>query len=156
MRSFCKKLHLNWIKNKKSYFFLNFLLLGPFYVKNGKLNNNTAFFWRVFPKEFITKNTNNIRWKISSPCTNDRNIHFYTLGPLVWKRVRLQYPKSLQIFIQWQGSLCSKFRRICQIQHKVSHGKHSVYRWTMTTSEHNTTTKFLRSHKKLKRNTAIK
>jgi hypothetical protein len=28
-----------------------------------------------------------IRWKISSPCTNNRNIHFCTLGPLVWKRV---------------------------------------------------------------------
>ena len=31
-----------------------------------------------------------IRWKIRSPCANNRNIHFYTLGPFVWKSVGLQ------------------------------------------------------------------
>jgi len=39
---------------------------------------------------------------------------------LVGKRVWLQYLKSIPTFIQCQGSLCSKFRMIHQIQLKLS------------------------------------
>ena len=39
---------------------------------------------------------------------------FASSGLLVWKRVWLQYPKYTPIFIQTHGTLCLKFRRICQ------------------------------------------
>jgi hypothetical protein len=35
---------------------------------------------RYYPKEFAKKTPIKIRWKISSPCTNNRNINFCTLG----------------------------------------------------------------------------
>ena len=40
-----------------------------------------------FRRELMTKTTIKIRWKISSPRTNNRNIYFCILGPLVWKQV---------------------------------------------------------------------
>ena len=43
---------------------------------------------------------------------------FASSGLLVWKRVWLQYPKYTPIFIQTHGTLCLKFRRICQPQCK--------------------------------------
>ena len=67
-----------------------------------------------------------------------------TKRPLVWKRVGLQYPKSMPTFISYQGSLCSKFRMINRLHLKWSHGNHSVYRWTRTTAPwHNMTAKFV-------------
>jgi hypothetical protein len=44
-----------------------------------------------FPQELITKNIK-IWYKINSPCTNNRNINFCILAPLIWKWVELQYP----------------------------------------------------------------
>ena len=44
-----------------------------------------------------------IRWKINSPCTKNRNIQFFTLGPLVRKQVGLQYHK--QVGLQYHKSL---------------------------------------------------
>jgi len=52
---------------------------------------------------------------------------YLPLWPLVWKWVGLQYSKSIPTFIQCQGSLCLKFKRICRLQLKLSHGNHSVY-----------------------------
>jgi len=37
-------------------------------------------------------------------------------------------PKAVSTFIQCQGSLCSKFKRIHQLQLQLSHGNHFVYR----------------------------
>ena len=109
------------------------------------------FHERDFPKEYIIRKTSiKIRWQISSPCTNNRNINF---PHLVWKQVGLQYPKQTPVFIQCQWSLCSKFRRIHQLQLRLSHGNHSVYRQTMTTMtapKHNTTEKCWQSHKNKK------
>ena len=42
---------------------------------------------RDFAEELITKTTIKIRLKLRSSCTKNRNIHFCTLGPLVWKRL---------------------------------------------------------------------
>ena len=73
-----------------------------------------------------------IWWEISSPYTNETSI-FAPLGLLFKKHVGLQYPKSKQTFILCQGSLSKKFRRICQLQQKLSHRNHSVYRGQMMT-----------------------
>ena len=50
---------------------------------------------------------------------------FCTLEPLDFKWVGLQYHKSIPTLIQCQESLCLKFRRIRQLQFKLSHGNHS-------------------------------
>jgi len=43
---------------------------------------------------------------------------------------RVTIPKSTPTFIQYKGSMCTKFRRICQL--KWLCGNHSVYRWMAT------------------------
>ena len=35
----------------------------------------------------------------------NKNTHLCTLGPLVWKKEGLQYPKSIPTFILFQGAL---------------------------------------------------
>lgn len=72
----------------------------------------------------ISKNSHKKQMK-NSPGTNNRNVHFYTLGPLVWKWVEVQYSKSILTFIQCQGSLCSKIGKILYLELKLSHGNHS-------------------------------
>jgi hypothetical protein len=60
---------------------------------------------RGFTKKLLKKNLIKIRWKISSPCTNNRNIHFCTLRSLDWKYVGLQchpYPVSMIIMFKIQ------------------------------------------------------
>ena len=70
-----------------------------------------------------------------------------SLEPLLWKWIRLQYPKSIPTFIVCKGSLCSKFRRICSLELKLSHGNHSVYR-LRTVPQHNMIARYLWSYKK--------
>ena len=92
----------NLLRKKNSYRFEIFPFWAPFYVKNG--NNDMHYSERNFQKEFIKNNFQiKIRGRISSLCTNNRNINFCTLGPDVWKWVGLQYPKSISNFIQCQG-----------------------------------------------------
>ena len=90
-----------------------------------------------------------IRRKISLPCTNNRNIHFFNLqkmqGLLFGYWVRLQYPKTIPTFILYS---VPTIRRILILQHKLSHRNHSVYRWTTTTApQHNTTEILLQLYK---------
>jgi hypothetical protein len=93
---------------------------------------------RYFPKEFIKKKTIKIRWKINSSCTNNRNIHFFTLGPLVWKWVGIQYtPNQHQLLFSAKDS---KFRRIRLLEVKLSHGNHSCLLsrdWRQQRQRHN-------------------
>ena len=59
--------------------------------------------WFLYtPPNFVCggyKNLCEFRWTINSPCTKDRNTHFCTLGPIVWKWLRVQYPKFTPTFI---------------------------------------------------------
>ena len=81
---------------------------------------------REFRKEVIKITTSKIKWKINYPCKNNRNIPFCTLGPLVWMQVGLQYQPLF-----WAKDHCvPKLRRICQLQLKLLHGNHSIYRGT--------------------------
>ena len=66
--------------------------------------------------------------KLSKYCTKNRNTHFCTLGPLVRKLGRLQYPKTGQVTIPKINmnlnsvpriGLCKKLRRICPLELKL-------------------------------------
>jgi hypothetical protein len=66
-------------------FFLINIWNFPFYVKNGNsyIIMLCIFLKGIFTKEFITKkNSKSDEKHASSPCTNNRNIHVCTLGPL--------------------------------------------------------------------------
>jgi hypothetical protein len=52
-------------------------------------------------------------------CTNNRNIHFCTIGPLVWKRVGLQYQPLFSVKDQKSEG--------CQLQLKLLHENHFLY-----------------------------
>lgn len=93
-------------KNKNRTFLCFFFFL---------LNNN-----RMTIKTFKKSYQNQMKNKLL--CTNNRNINFYTMVPLVWKWVEIQNPKPIPIFIKCQGSLCSNFRRICHLEIKLSQG----------------------------------
>jgi hypothetical protein len=75
---------------------------------------------RGFPKEFIKKNKKKSPSKSNenySPCTNNRNINFCTLWSFVWKWVATIPQINTNL-----GWLCSKFKRIIQLEVNVSHG----------------------------------
>jgi hypothetical protein len=111
-----KKVKKNW----------NLPLLGPFTFVHcmSKMvivtNNAIHFAERNFPKDLITKILINLRWKISSPCTNNRNNHFCTLGSLVWKWVGLQ--KNLNTI----SKINSNLYVVTRIIHCVQNSEESV------------------------------
>ena len=72
------------------------------------------------------------RWKINCQFTKNKNIHFCILRPLVLETGKVTTPKSIPTFIQYKGSMCTQFRRICQLDLKWLCGNHSVYRQMVT------------------------
>jgi hypothetical protein len=84
-----------------------YYLLDSFNVK--KKNRNSyiimlcIFLKRIFLRNSLKKPIH-IRWKINSQWKNNRNTHYYTLGPLFRKWLRLQYLKSMHTFTQCQES----------------------------------------------------
>lgn len=69
--------------------------------------------------------------EINSQCASDRNIHFYTLLPLVWKRVgTMRQIRTKTYSVPQFGSLCSQFRGIHRLERTLSHGNYFVYRQT--------------------------
>ena len=67
--------------------------VSPFYVKksNSYIITLCIFLKEIFLRNPLKKIPIKIRWKITSICTNNRNIHFC-------KRAGFQYPKSIQIY----------------------------------------------------------
>ena len=59
-----------------------------------------------------------IRWKINSPCTKNRNIQFFTLGPLVRKQVGLQYHK--QVGLQYHKQVGLQYHKQVGLQYHKS------------------------------------
>ena len=82
----------------------------------------------IFLMNWFLKNFK-IRWTINSLHTKNKNIHFWTSRSLIWKQYN--YPNQFQPFF-YVENLClknSEVHCICQLQLKLLHRNHCVYKW---------------------------